>query len=87
MPGIIRTLLYYALAAGLFIVIDRTNAWSGGPCSPGVGFLVLILFGPLCLILAAVNLIRQFIVRESSGGAAVIHIIAFVVWLVVLKSA
>jgi len=84
--AIFRTLVYYAIIAGLLLMFDKNQMWSGGPCTPGVGFLVLLILGPLSLLLATVNLIRQFVIKKPAGGAAVIHIAAFLAWLILVKS-
>jgi len=82
--GMISALLFYAIIIGLMF-IPLPAGLRSGPCTPGLDFLLMLSLGPLSLLLLTVSLIRRFIFKQSTNGAFV-HGLAFVVWLVALKT-
>jgi len=82
--GVVGAMLFYAIIIGL-LFIPLPPGWRSGPCTPGVDFLLMLVVGPVSLLLVTVSLIRRFVFKKNSNTIFV-HGLAFIAWLVALKT-
>jgi hypothetical protein len=78
------TLLFYSLAATSIYLLNKAEP--SGPCTPGLGIMLLLLLPFISAVLFVVNSIKTYKGSKSNMLSAVIHLLVVIGFIVFLET-
>ena len=75
---------FYFIAIIAIIVFNVSDEFKSGPCTPNFDIFSVFLLGPLSAILLIKNGIQTFLLKRETSYSFRIHLIALLIWVIVL---
>jgi hypothetical protein len=78
------TIVFYSIALILITIANTSSQFKSGPCTPNFDLISLFLLGPLSFILLLINGVQAFIRNKQNKYSFYLHLLAIIVWLLIL---
>ena len=76
--------LIYACIILLVFLINFSGKFKSGPCTPNLDVLSVLIIGPFSLIMILLNGVKTFLYKKPNKFSFFIHLLAFLIWIILL---
>jgi hypothetical protein len=78
------SIAFYIIVLAAILYFNASGRYKSGPCTPNLDILSVFFLGPLSLMLLIRNGIWAFVMKKQTKYSFLIHLLALVIWLIVL---
>ena len=78
------SIIYYAISILTIVAINMSGAFKSGPCTPNLDVFSAFIVIVVSVFLLITNGIRGFVMGKPTRLSFLIHLIAFLTWIIII---